>query len=283
MDRKLWAEARAIAARHDPSRGEDLAQDLAVTMLESGAAPRHAPAWLERVARNAAIDRWRVESRRAELLPQDERGGVGRRPRDEPDLPRAAAAGSARRWPGCRGRSAGPRWRDFTPTCRTTRRPRARASRPPPRGRAFIGRWRRCGRGWPCCVRCSSFPAFRPARWGWPSSRPGSAGAAGAGGGDRGGDGWSRGSDAALRARAGDGRGGHAARTEETRARPGVGRRGRQAPPVQELSFDNDTVEGDLAGPDSFFVRGLPEIDQPSLIELRRHFIPEMLETLEDL
>jgi hypothetical protein len=31
------------------------------------------------------------------------------------------------------------------------------------------------------------------------------------------------------------------------------------------------------------FVHGLPEIDQPSLIDLRRQFIPEMLETLEDL
>ena len=55
------------------------------------------------------------------------------------------------------------------------------------------------------------------------------------------------------------------------------------APPVQELSFENDTVESELAGPDFVFVHGLPEIDQPSLIELRRHFIPEMLETLEDL
>jgi RNA polymerase sigma factor (sigma-70 family) len=67
MDRKLWSEARAIAARRDPRAADDLAQDLACAMLESGACAERPAAWLERVGRNAAIDRARVEQRRAEL------------------------------------------------------------------------------------------------------------------------------------------------------------------------------------------------------------------------
>ncbi|HXU04819.1 MAG TPA: sigma-70 family RNA polymerase sigma factor [Polyangia bacterium] len=70
MDRKLWSEARAIAARRDPRAAEDLAQDLACAMLENGARAERPAAWMERVGRNAAIDRARVEQRRAELAPQ---------------------------------------------------------------------------------------------------------------------------------------------------------------------------------------------------------------------
>ena len=73
MDRKLWIEAQAIAARHQRGNaveGEDLAQDLAVAALEEAGAARHPAAWLERVGRNASIDRWRVEARRAELAPE---------------------------------------------------------------------------------------------------------------------------------------------------------------------------------------------------------------------
>jgi RNA polymerase sigma-70 factor (ECF subfamily) len=69
MDRKLWTEARAIAARRDPRAADDLAQDLACAMLESGTRAERPAAWLERVGRNAAIDRARVEQRRAALAP----------------------------------------------------------------------------------------------------------------------------------------------------------------------------------------------------------------------
>jgi len=72
MDRKLWTEARAIAARRDPRAADDLAQDLACAMLESGARAERPAAWMERVGRNAAIDRQRVEQRRAELAPHIE-------------------------------------------------------------------------------------------------------------------------------------------------------------------------------------------------------------------
>jgi len=72
MDRKLWIEARAIAARRDPRAADDLAQDLACAMLESGAGADRPAAWMERVGRNAVIDRRRVEARRAELATEIE-------------------------------------------------------------------------------------------------------------------------------------------------------------------------------------------------------------------
>ncbi len=72
MDRKLWTEARAIAARRDPRAADDLAQDLACAMLENGAHAERPAAWLERVGRNAVIDRARVAQRRAELAPEIE-------------------------------------------------------------------------------------------------------------------------------------------------------------------------------------------------------------------
>src|SRR5438876_10375823 len=74
MDRKfeqsLWAEARAIAARHGRSgasdAADDLAQELVVAALEAGGGARPPGAWLERVGRNAAIARRRPERRRGE-------------------------------------------------------------------------------------------------------------------------------------------------------------------------------------------------------------------------
>jgi RNA polymerase sigma-70 factor (ECF subfamily) len=72
MDRKLWTEARAIAARRDPHAADDLAQELACALLEDGTRAERPAAWLERVGRNAAIDRQRVEQRRAELAPHIE-------------------------------------------------------------------------------------------------------------------------------------------------------------------------------------------------------------------
>ena len=72
MNRKLWTEARAIAARRDPRAADDLAQELACAMLENGARAERPAAWMERVGRNAAIDRQRVEQRRAELAPHIE-------------------------------------------------------------------------------------------------------------------------------------------------------------------------------------------------------------------
>jgi len=76
MNRKLWTEARAIAARRDPRAADDLAQELACAMLESGARAERPAAWMERVGRNAVIDRQRVEQRRAELATEIEPPGA---------------------------------------------------------------------------------------------------------------------------------------------------------------------------------------------------------------
>jgi RNA polymerase sigma-70 factor (ECF subfamily) len=66
-----WNETRAIArrrARGASDAADDLAQDLAVAALERGERVERVGAWLERVGRNAEIDRQRVEGRRRELI-----------------------------------------------------------------------------------------------------------------------------------------------------------------------------------------------------------------------
>jgi RNA polymerase sigma factor (sigma-70 family) len=85
MDPKLLTEARAIAARRDPRAADDLAQELACAALQAGAGVAGAgvagagiagvarpAAWLERVARNAVIDGRRAQQRREQLAPRVE-------------------------------------------------------------------------------------------------------------------------------------------------------------------------------------------------------------------
>lgn len=57
----------------------------------------------------------------------------------------------------------------------------------------------------------------------------------------------------------------------------------RQPPPVQTLIFDEDPVEGARRRPDGLRGEGAPAVEHASLIELRRQFVPELLNTLEDL
>src|SRR4051812_517817 len=90
MNRKLWSEAREIAGRHGRGDGDDLAQDLIVAALERGAGVENPGAWMERVGRNAAIDRWRVQRRRDELVGEIE-------PPSAPIDPEAALLGRERR------------------------------------------------------------------------------------------------------------------------------------------------------------------------------------------
>ena len=54
-------------------------------------------------------------------------------------------------------------------------------------------------------------------------------------------------------------------------------------PPPQRMVFGEDLVEGSVLGPDGEIVRMIPPVEEPSLIEIRQHFVPEMLKTLEDL
>lgn len=287
MDRKLWAEARAIAARHDPERGEDLAQDLAVTLLESGGAARHAPAWLERVARNAAIDTWRCEARRAQLLPELDAGAVAPDPeatvidRERRRLVRGAVAAL----PRPQRRAALARFHADLSSDEAA----ALAGVAPATARTRLHRALAALRGRLAALRAFFYlPGVQVSALGLaflgaqaPPARPVPLVAVDEARAERGVT-----SPHFAHARVIVAQAAAPARREKTAA----ARRGSlpdaataDAPPIQELSFENDTVEGELAGPDSIFVRGLPEIDQPSLIELRRHFIPEMLETLEDL
>ena len=52
---------------------------------------------------------------------------------------------------------------------------------------------------------------------------------------------------------------------------------------MQRFDFDADEVTGDIKRPDGTTVEGAPVIHQPSLIELRWSFQPEILKTLENL
>jgi hypothetical protein len=47
--------------------------------------------------------------------------------------------------------------------------------------------------------------------------------------------------------------------------------------------FDDDLVTGDLVRPDGEMLRVRRRGDRASLIQIREHFIPEMLKSVEDL
>lgn len=66
----------------------------------------------------------------------------------------------------------------------------------------------------------------------------------------------------------------------------GHGRRPREiAPEAVEtrFDFDEDQVEGTLRAPDEIRVDGRQPTKNPSLIELRRDFVPELVKGLEDI
>ena len=54
-------------------------------------------------------------------------------------------------------------------------------------------------------------------------------------------------------------------------------------PPPQRMVFGEDLVEGSVVGPDGEIIQLIPPVEEPSLIEIRRHFVPEMLKSVEDL
>jgi hypothetical protein len=53
-------------------------------------------------------------------------------------------------------------------------------------------------------------------------------------------------------------------------------------PPPQHMEFGDDVVEGTLFGPEGEPIVSIRPAAQPSLIELRREFVPEMLKSLEN-
>jgi len=292
-----WDETRAIARRHargSSDAADDLAQELAVAALERGAPAARPGAWLERVGRNAEIDRWRVERRRRELVgeidaptaPPDpearvllrERRGVLRRAlsalprplrraalaRFHADLPFDAVASRLGTEPG---------------TART------RVHRALERLRARVGGLRAFFAWLPgaqatalglTLVAGAARPALVPAA---PTLVPEAVA-----------------SPSPVRAR----RIATAVVRVATSAMPSApaaaiarrvfasrASRGEEASPtasaIQRFSYDDDEVTGDLVGPDGGTIVGEPVLRHLSLIELRRHFLPEILKTLEDL
>ena len=53
--------------------------------------------------------------------------------------------------------------------------------------------------------------------------------------------------------------------------------------PVQRFQFTDDEIETGVTGPDGELITQVPRAKHSSLIELREHFLTEMVKTLEDL
>jgi len=51
---------------------------------------------------------------------------------------------------------------------------------------------------------------------------------------------------------------------------------------VKVFNFEDDELFGEVKGPDGEIYRALPRIEHSSLIEIRQHFVPEMVKSLED-
>ena len=52
--------------------------------------------------------------------------------------------------------------------------------------------------------------------------------------------------------------------------------------PVQRFKFDDDEIVSDVLGPDEIRLWSNRPAAQPSLIEIRQHFVPEMVKSLEE-
>jgi len=284
MDRKLWIEARAIAARRDPRAADDLAQDLACAMLESGARAERPAAWMERVGRNAAIDRARVEQRRAELAPEIDPPAPLADP--ESALLARERRGLVRRalalLPRPQRRAALLRFHGELPFQTVAARlgtpevtARTRVQRALTSMRARLGSLRAMlfvpgtqaavlaltvvaaqlpARPSPLAMADDDVISERPAR------RP-------------------------VRLIA------HPAatvadKTDKPAAEKAAPTEARQDvttySAVQRFKFDDDEIVSDVLGPDDIRLMSIRKADQPSLIEIRQHFVPEMVKSLEE-
>jgi RNA polymerase sigma factor (sigma-70 family) len=290
MNRKLWTEAREIAVRHARGDGDDLAQDLMVAALEhDAAAARNPGAWLERVGRNAAIDRWRVQRRRDELAPEID-------PPSAPPDPEAALLCRERRGlvrralsalPRPQRRAALARFHAELPYDEVASRvgaplvtARTRVHRALANLRLRLGGLR----------AMFVVPGVQMSALGLVFVAAVAPGVAPA-----------RVLSADDMALAAPTAGRHFARTRVIAAAP----RAPAAAPArtpgprivvspepavpdvppspQRMVFGDDLVDGNVLGPDGEIIRTMPPVEQPSLIEIRRHFVPEMLKSLEDL
>jgi RNA polymerase sigma-70 factor (ECF subfamily) len=295
MDREpdwmWWDEARAIARRH--ARGasdaaDDLAQDLAVAAIEGGASAARPGAWLERVGRNAAIDGWRVERRRHELrgeidapsAPPDpetrvlarERRGVLRRALSA--LPRPLRRAALARFHADLPFDAVASRLGTEPVTARTRVHRALE-----RLRARVGGLRAVVAWFPgaqatvlgvTLVAGVARPALIPApAGGAPRSTPAVTPAR----------------QVAQAATSTPPSAPRAPAATPARVVPRASRVEAPTQPaaVQRFTYGDDEIVGDFKRPDGDRVPGDPVTRHPSLIELRAHFMPELLTSLEDI
>jgi RNA polymerase sigma-70 factor (ECF subfamily) len=289
MDRKLWTEARAIAARRDPRAADDLAQDLACAMLENGASAERPAAWLERVGRNAAIDRARVEQRRAELAPEIE-------PPPAPDDPESALLARERRelvrralaaLPRPQRRAALLRFHGELPfqivaarlgTQEVTARTRVQRALDSLRARLGSLRAFVLIPGAQAAVLAITVVAVQLPAMPSPLAMATS---------DE--------TSAVQRPRRARPVRHIATAPTAPAAKPAAKPQPAPAPEseerrddittysaVQRINFEDETLLGDVEGPDGELLRALPRITHSSLIEIRQHFVPEMVKSLEE-
>ena len=284
MDPKLLTEARAIAARRDPRGAEDLAQDLACAVLADGARAQRPAAWMERVGRNAVIDRARVEQRRAELASEIE-------PPSEPADPETALLVRERRGlvrralallPRHQRRAALLRFHGELPFQTVAARlgtpevtARTRVQRALASLRARLGSLRAMflipgaqATVLGLTVLATQLPAVQS---------PMALAMAG---------------DDIVTAERPHGRRMRlvavppAAVATETAKTPPAHEEPRPDaatyPSVQVFNFEDEKLMGDVQGPDGEIYRALPRITHSSLIEIRQHFVPEMVKSLEE-
>ena len=288
MNWKLWSEAREIAGRHGRGDGDDLAQDLIVAALERGAAAENPGAWLERVGRNAAIDRWRVQRRRDELASEIDLPAPPIDPeaallcRERRGLVRRALAAL----PRPQRRAALARFHADLPYEEVAERvgapaitARTRVHRALASLRVRLGALRAMFvfpgvqmSALGLVFVAATAPGLPPART---LSLDEISSAA-----PRAGRHFARARvmAAASRAPAAQAQRAPAPKIVVSPAPPTD-----DPPPPQRMVFGEDLVEGSVLGPDGEIIRMIPPVEQPSLIEIRRDFLPEMLKTLEDL
>jgi RNA polymerase sigma-70 factor (ECF subfamily) len=292
MNRTTWLEARRIAARQErggaSDAGEDLAQDLVVAALEAGGEARRPGAWLERVGRNAVIDRWRVESRREELASEIEP------PVEMPD-PETVLLGRERRGLVRRALAALPRPQRRAALARfhadlPFKEVATRLGTPPVTARTRVHR--------ALAVLRSKLGGLR-AIFVLPGAHATVLGlvliaakAPGLGPAQMRGDN--------LPAPEVTTSGRHFARTRviaagsrpaapstvakpPAPAKPPAQQSPAPIPAPQVFVFDPDSVEGGIIGPDGEVIPVLQPVSHSSLIEIRRHFVAELVKTMEDL
>jgi RNA polymerase sigma-70 factor (ECF subfamily) len=278
------------AAGRDAS--DDLAQDIAVAALQNGASVERPGPWLERVARNAARDRWRRDKRRSRLLEGIELSPSARNPEAELLLSetRAAVRREIAALPPTQQHVAVLRFEGELPLASIA----ARQGTPSATARSQLHRALTSLRqqlkhlratvilGWPgvqtaalslaLLVATSPAVPFPPA--------PPAASPSGPKHSER-----HVPDDAGSAATISPAN--NAASPAAVAAAPRAPRPSRSISPapsaIQVFNFENEAITGEHDEPDDELVRTAPPARHSSLLELRADFLPELAKSLEDL